>query len=96
MKPFQQTVTYTHDPGGVPVVDADIVALFEADGERLQIVGGFEVMSTQPRLDVHADDLSASPVAGDTVLVGAKTWSVESWDLDGAATLYRLWLREPV
>lgn len=97
-RPFETSVTYTHDPGGTPVPIAGIQGVFDAAGTRVTVAGGVEVLTTQPMVGLHIDDLATAPNAparGDTVLIDGFAWSVEAWEQDGPAVGLTVWLIDP-
>lgn len=90
-KPFEVDVQYTSDPSGTPVV-VDVRGVFDEAGERAQFGGG-EVITTQPMVGLHVDDLpSGAPEKEDLVLISGTYYAVESWDIDGPGVGVTVWL----
>ena len=68
-------------PGGG--AEETITAVFDEEGEDVEIEDGAEVITTAPMLGVRLADISQAPAAGDTLTVIGKGFQVYKVKPDG-------------
>lgn len=61
----------------------DLVAVFSAEGVRVELSSGVAQESVAPRLGVHLDDFATPPAQGDTFTVDGIAYRVVEVQLDG-------------